>query len=187
MHPDFDPQPILTDDRLALRPLLTSDLDPLYAVANDPTLWAGHPAKDRYQRQVFEPYFNMLLEAGTTLAVTLADTRQIIGCSRYYAAPDHANSISIGYTFLGRDWWGGKVNFAMKRLMLDHAFTCVDTVWLHIGTTNIRSQRATAKLGAVLAYEANIKLGGKDGIWQCWRLDAEVWGQTKAAYRSRPT
>lgn len=177
MHPDFDPQPILKSETLILRPLAANDLDPLYAVANDPELWAGHPAKNRYERDVFEAYFASLLAPGETLAVTLADTGQIIGCSRFYAAPDHENSISIGFTFLGRSWWGGAYNFEMKRLMLDHAFAHVDEVWLHIGPTNIRSQRATAKLGAVHAYDSEIGPGGNTGLWQCWRLDKSVWQQ----------
>ncbi|MCX7557939.1 GNAT family N-acetyltransferase [Sulfitobacter sp. F26204] len=187
MHADFDPQPILRDPLLCLRPLNAADLEPLYAVANDPLLWAGHPATNRHERRVFTPYFDMLLASRTTLAATLADTGQIIGCSRYYTAPDHEKAVSIGYTFLGRNWWGGDTNFAMKRLMLDHAFACVETVWLHIDPANIRSQCATEKLGAVCAYSANIRLGGKDGFWQCWRLDRAVWAQTNARYRARPT
>ncbi|MFK7838279.1 MAG: GNAT family N-acetyltransferase [Sulfitobacter sp.] len=175
MHPDFDPQPTLENDHLTLRPLAPNDLDPLHHVASDPAIWAGHPARNRHERAVFEPYFNMLLATQATLAVTLADTGQIIGCSRYYTAPDHPGSISIGYTFLGRAWWGGPTNRAMKSLMLTHAFAHVDAVWLHIDPSNIRSQKATAKLGAVHAYDADLGLGGKSGLWQCWRLDRSAW------------
>ncbi|MEP5728717.1 MAG: GNAT family N-acetyltransferase [Sulfitobacter sp.] len=175
MHPDFDPQPILSDDILLLRPLRADDLDPLHTAASDPAIWAGHPVKNRHQRAVFEPYFATLLDTQATLAVTLRKTGQIIGCSRYYAAPDHANSVSIGYTFLAKDWWGGSTNLALKTLMLAHAFACVDTVWLHIGLDNIRSQKATAKLGAVHAYDGDIGLGGVPGMWQCWRLEKSVW------------
>lgn len=182
MHPDFDPQPVLRGASITLRPLAATDLDPLYAVANDPLVWIGHPAKDRHERPVFDPYFAMLLDSGTTLACCLADDGRVIGCSRYYAAPDKPDSISIGYTFLGRDWWGGHTNFEMKSLMLSHAFASVDTVWLHIDPSNIRSQKATAKLGAVLAEEGALTLGGKQGIWQTWRLDRTEW-ETKSAAR----
>lgn len=181
MHPDFDPQQTLSNDTLTLRPLTAADRDPLYRVANDPLLWAGHPAKNRHERAVFDPYFDMLLTTNSTLAACLANSGQAIGCSRYYAAPDHPDTVSIGYTFLGRDWWGGQFNFAMKTLMLDHAFRTVDTVWLHIDPSNLRSQHATAKLGAVHAYDANLNMGGKEGVWQCWRLDRDVWADIKAA------
>lgn len=181
MHPDFDPQPTLRGNAIVLRPLTAADLDPLHAVASDPQVWIGHPAKDRYKRAVFEPYFAMLLASGTTLACCLADGGRVIGCSRYYTAPGEADSISIGYTFLGRDWWGGETNFAMKSLMLPHAFATVDTVWLHIDPSNIRSQKATAKLGAVLAQEGPLTLGGKQGIWQTWRLDQPAWQAVSTA------
>lgn len=185
MRPDFDPQPTLSDALLTLRPLIADDLEPLYAVAKDPEIWAGHPARTRHERAVFEPYFGRLLGTGTALAVTLNGTDQIIGCSRYYEAPDQADSVAIGYTFLGRDWWGGTTNFAMKSLMLHHAFGVVDSVWLHIGPSNIRSQKATAKLGAVMAREGQMALWGVSGIWQSWRLDRADWDRIIAA-RSAP-
>lgn len=181
MHRSFDPQPVLKDGSITLRPLTRADLEPLYTVASDPMVWAGHPAKNRHERDVFEPYFKTLLDSRATLACCLTDTGRVIGCSRYYAAPDKTDSISIGYTFLGRDWWGGQTNFAMKSLMLSHAFTCVETVWLHIDPSNIRSQKATAKLGAVLADEGLLTLGGKEAIWQTWRLDQAAWDTARTA------
>lgn len=181
MHPDFNPQPTLQGTSLLLRPLRANDLDPLYSVARDPAVWAGHPAKDRHKRAVFEPYFEMLLASRTTLAVTLASTGQVIGCSRYYTPPQQGDGISIGYTFLGRDWWGGSSNLEMKSLMLAHAFGYVGSVWLHIDPANIRSQRATAKLGAVCASEGAMQLNGKDGVWQSWRLDRDTWAGRAAA------
>ncbi|MGB7242944.1 MAG: GNAT family N-acetyltransferase [Sulfitobacter sp.] len=181
---NFDPQPILMGDTLSLRPLCEADRAGLYDVASNPAVWAGHPAKDRHERPVFDPYFDMLLASGTTLVVSEQATEQIIGCSRYYAAPDHSGSVSIGYTFLGQDWWGGAANFAMKSLMLAHAFKTVDTVWLHINLNNIRSQRATAKLGAVHAYDGALTMGGKSGIWQCWRLEKSAWDRVVATRQS---
>jgi RimJ/RimL family protein N-acetyltransferase len=37
----------------------------------------------------------------------------------------------------------------MKRLMLDHAFRFVDNVVFIVGPTNLRSQKALEKIGAV--------------------------------------
>lgn len=174
MHPAFDPQPVLQDDTLHLRPLMETDLEPLYAVASDPLIWAGHPARNRHERDVFGPYFNMLLATRGTLAICTRAAGDIIGCSRYYTAPQEPLGVSIGYTFLGRDWWGGTTNLAMKSLMLDHAFATVPHVWLHINPTNIRSQKATAKLGATLVSEGPLTLGGKTQDWQSWRIDKQA-------------
>lgn len=179
MHPDFDPQPVLSGSRLHLRPLHATDLEPLFAVASDPLIWAGHPAKNRHQRAVFEPYFATLLASGGTLAICATDGDQIIGCSRYYTPPEDPHGVAIGYTFLGRDWWGGVTNVAMKKLMLDHAFQTVDAVWLHIDPTNIRSQRATAKLGAIMVSEGGLILGGRQDVWQSWRIEKATW-ETRA-------
>jgi N-acetyltransferase len=37
----------------------------------------------------------------------------------------------------------------VKRLMLDHAFTFVDTVIFWVGEQNLRSQRAMTKIGGI--------------------------------------
>jgi N-acetyltransferase len=171
----FDPQPTFSDGVLDLRPLTGNDREGLYIQARDPLVWAGHPARTRHERSVFDPYFDTLLASGGTLAVVEKATGTIIGCSRYYPAPDHDPSVSIGYTFLGRNWWGGGTNRRMKGLMLTHAFAGVAEVWLHIDPTNIRSQTATARLGATHAYDAALVMGGKEGVWQCWKIGRGDW------------
>ena len=47
-------------------------------------------------------------------------------------------------------------------MMLDHAFKFVDTVIFHIGTNNIRSQKAIEKLGARKVSEIEINYPGED-------------------------
>ena len=49
---------------MTLRPLLADDFDNLYEVASDPKVWEGHPAKDRYKRDIFAGYFKSLIEGG---------------------------------------------------------------------------------------------------------------------------
>lgn len=175
LPPGFDAQPTLTGAALTLRPLAAADLDNLHTAANHPDIWAGHPAKDRYKREVFESYFQALLNSAATLVVIDRHTGTIIGCSRYYAAPDQPDSISIGFTFLNNAYWGGGTNFELKRLMLEHAFKTVDEVWFHIDPSNLRSQKATGKLGAECVYEAVLDLGGKAVLWGCYRLRHQDW------------
>jgi hypothetical protein len=64
----------------------------------------------------------------------------------------------------------------MKRLMLEHAFQTVDSVIFVIGPKNIRSQRAVAKLGAVLTPDEPPRDGDTDRV---------VFRLTKAAYRDK--
>jgi RimJ/RimL family protein N-acetyltransferase len=174
----FNAQPGLSSGLFALRPLERDDLEGLYTAASHPEVWAGHPAKDRYKRDVFEKYFEFLLSTESALVVIDQSTGTIIGCSRYYPAPDQRNSISIGFTFLNNAYWGGEANFEMKRLMLDHAFKTFEEVWFHIAPDNIRSQKATSKLGAEHAYDATLNLSGTPAPSMCFRLKKDTWVQT---------
>lgn len=176
----FDAQPVLRSNKLDLRPLEEDDFEGLHAAASNPETWAGHPAKDRYQPDVFRPYFDFLLEAGGTLVIIDRAGDRIIGCSRYYTAPDMPSSISIGFTFLDHRYWGGAWNFDLKCLMLGHAFEGFDEVWFHIDPTNIRSQTATKRLGAVHGYDTGLDLSGVEAPWKCYRLTRDAWLRTVA-------
>lgn len=177
MQAVFDAQRTLISDALVLRPLTGDDREGLYAAAGDPLIWAGHPATTRHLRAVFDPYFDNLLVWGGTLALTERHSGRIIGCSRFYAAPDQPEDISIGFTFLVRDHWGGPTNFAVKRLMLDHAFGSFDRVWFHIAPTNLRSQKATGKLGAVLSHTVALNLTGTPVETACLVLSRAAWAR----------
>jgi RimJ/RimL family protein N-acetyltransferase len=177
----FTAQPHLEGQDLLVRPLAASDLDGLFVAASDPEVWAGHPAKNRHERVVFEPYFKALLDSGSAVALVVRGSDRVIGCSRYYVAPDMPDSVSIGFTFLARDCWGGDVNFEVKRLMLGHAFEWYDAVWFHIAPSNIRSQRATSKLGAQEIYRSVLNLGGADAEWLCFELARRDWDHVCAA------
>ncbi len=169
----MDRQPILGGATFTLRPVTQGDRAGLFTAAADPETWAGHPAHDRWQKPVFDRYFDMLLASGETLVVERDD--EIIGCSRFYTPPEDAAGIAIGFTFLRRDCWGGPTNRDMKRAMLTHAVGDHDTVWFHISPDNIRSQKAIAKLGAAFVEETRKTVGGMPGTWRCYRLDRNVW------------
>lgn len=175
MVPSFDFQPDLSSVCLRLKPLAEGDLEALYLAASSPETWAGHPSKDRYRREVFEPYARTLLESGGTLAVIDRSENRIVGCSRFYVSPDQPESISIGFTFLHHTRWGGRTNFELKRLMLHHAFGTFSEVWFHISPMNIRSQLATRKLGAGYMGDAVLDLSGQAAQWMCFRLSKENW------------
>lgn len=181
MERTFDMQPELVGDMLALRPLHADDRGALSKAAAAPEIWAGHPAKDRYQPDIFAQYFDFLLRSGTTLAVVHRQSQSIIGCSRYYVSPDQPDGMSIGFTFLNNAYWGGDTNRELKRLMLGHAFERYPAVWFHIDPSNVRSQKATAKLGAKHVYDATLDLAGMPASWMCFRLDREDWAKHLSA------
>ncbi len=145
----FDRQPTLISDLMALRPLLVEDFDALYAVASDPEIWQLHPAKNRWQEAEFRKFFDAAIKSGGALLVIDKNTNRVIGSSRYHNYDRENNQIEIGWTFLGREWWGGKYNREMKRLMLTHAFQTVSGVVFIVGKENYRSQAAVLKIGAL--------------------------------------
>ncbi|WP_192560579.1 GNAT family N-acetyltransferase [Pseudomonas allokribbensis] len=174
MH-DFDCQPVLCGKTLRLKPLSESDFEGLFLAASDPHIWAGHPASDRYERPVFEAYFAARLATGKTLAVIDIDSGLIVGMSSYYTPPDLPDSIAIGYTFLVRAKWGGETNRELKQLMVEHAFKAYDTVYLHIAPSNIRSQKAAMKIGAVHLYDAELTLSTTQAWCKCYGLTRSQW------------
>lgn len=177
----FDLQPGLEGPVLRLRPLVPADHDGLFAAASNPETWAGHPATDRWKPEVFRPYFDFLV-AHRTLAITEAASGRVIGASRFYVPPDAPDAIAIGFTFLDSARWGGTTNRELKRLMLDHAFGRFPEVWFHIAPSNIRSQIATARLGAVHDHTAVLDLSGSPAEWMCFRLTPAAWTASMRRY-----
>ena len=143
----FDHQPTLMGQLLRLRPLVAADYDGLYRAAADPLIWAQHPDPSRARPAGFKVFFDKALESGGALvAIDLSD-QQIIGTSRFHRVT--SDEVMVGYTFLAREYWGGRFNSEMKRLMIDHAFRFVPAVTFRVGENNLRSRRAVEKLGAI--------------------------------------
>ncbi|WP_031320413.1 GNAT family N-acetyltransferase [Pseudomonas piscis] len=172
---DFNYQPYLSGRSLRLEPLTKCHFDEMLDAASDPKIWEGHPSTDRFKREVFEPYFASLLATEKALAVIDVQQEKVIGSSSYYTPPDQCDSIAIGFTFLVREHWGGGSNRELKHLMVEHAFKLYDRVFLHIAPTNIRSQKATMKLGAEHLYDAELNLSSAPKLWKCYALTRAQW------------
>lgn len=142
-------QPVLLGPRVLVRPLIPEDWHDMFAAASDPKIWAGHPVRDRYTEPVFRAFFEGALASRSAFTFVDRERYRIIGSSRYYRHNPELSEIEIGWTFLTRAYWGGSYNAEVKKLMLDHAFTFVDTAVFWVGETNLRSQRAMEKIGGV--------------------------------------
>ena len=172
---NFNIQPTLASELIKIIPLTDDDFERLYEVASDPLIWEQHPNKNRYQREVFETFFKGGMESKGAFLVTDVATGEVIGSSRYYDYDGAHNSIAVGYTFIGRDYWGNGYNKALKQLMFDYAFQFVDKIILHIGATNYRSQKAAEKLGAKKVDEMEVAYYGEPAktnfVYQVDKLD----------------
>ena len=146
MHTPF-PNPQLTGLGLRFESLTVHHFAALYAVASDPLIWAQHPAHNRYERSVFEAFFEEALNMGGAFVVFEDQTTSCIGSTRFYKWDTHQQKVVFGYTFLGRDAWGNGTNLRLKRLGLAHAFQYVQQVDWELHASNLRSKMALQKLG----------------------------------------
>jgi N-acetyltransferase len=142
-------QPILKGELIELRPLMPEDWNDLFAVAADPLIWEQHPESDRYKEDVFKVFFKDALESGGAFVVIDTKSKRIVGSTRFHGYDPEKSEVEIGWTFLARKCWGGRYNREMKQLMLAHAFQFVENVVFYVGENNIRSQKATEKIGAI--------------------------------------
>jgi RimJ/RimL family protein N-acetyltransferase len=137
----------LSNSLITLEPLLSTHFEVVYSVATDPLIWEQHPNSDRYKREVFEAFFQEALETKNAFLIKDNVSDKVIGCTRFYEYNKEKKYIAIGYTFFDRAYWGGVYNKSVKYLMMDYAFEFVDTIFYHVGITNIRSQKALEKIG----------------------------------------
>jgi N-acetyltransferase len=142
-------QPTLTGPTVIVRPVASGDWAELFAAGSDPKIWEVHPVPDRYTEPKFRQFCDDAVESKMAFAFVDRASGGLIGSSRYYGYEPDKSEVEIGWTFLARTHWGGATNREVKRLMLDHAFTFVDTVIFWVGETNWRSQGAMTKIGGV--------------------------------------
>ncbi|PYF77403.1 GNAT family N-acetyltransferase [Pedobacter nutrimenti] len=173
-----DLQKNLENELVRLVPLQENDFERLYAVASDPLIWAQHPNKDRYKEEVFRNFFKGAIESGGAYLILDQLSGEVVGSSRYYDYNAGQNQIFIGYTFVGRKFWGQGYNPSFKKLMIDHAFGFTTQVLFHIGAENIRSQKAIQALNAVKIGEQEVTYYGetpkKNFVYRIGKMEWET-------------
>lgn len=175
-------QPTQLQNDLVKLLLLTADsFNELYKVASDPLIWEQHPDKDRYKEEVFKIYFDGALNSGTAFLIYDNKNGELAGCTRFYDYRPNESTIAIGYTFIARKYWGGEFNGAVKRLLLQYAFNYVNAVVFHIGSTNIRSQRAVEKIGGEKFRE--VEMDSK--VHFEYKLTKEKWARGEVKQMAR--
>ena len=145
----IDFQPTLIGPTILVRSVSANDWPELFAAGSDPEIWKLHPRSDRYTEPAFREYFDSAVASKMAFVFVDRSTNRLIGSSRYYGYDAERSEIEIGWTFIARSHWGGQANREVKRLMLDHAFTFVDTVVFWVGEENWRSQGAMKKIGGL--------------------------------------
>ena len=153
--PAFLPGPVTLDGRLVrLEPLTLAHVPGLAAVGLDPELWRW--TKDRpTDVATLGAYVERALAAA-------ADGREVpfvqleratgrpIGSTRFLNIARDDRRLEIGYTWIGRAWWGGGFNPDAKRTLFAHAFDALGAHRVEFKTDalNGRSRAALRAIGA---------------------------------------
>jgi RimJ/RimL family protein N-acetyltransferase len=156
-----------------LRPLLVSDYDALYAVASDPEIWAMHPFRDRYKKEVFDDFFADAIASQGAFAILDTATDAIIGSTRFANHDSTTAEIEIGWTFFATAYWRTGINREVKALMLRHIFQFVRIVVFQVGANNFRSRTAVERLGSKLVLEHKRHHGGQVHDYTSYHLTRE--------------
>jgi N-acetyltransferase len=131
------------------------------------------------------------------LAIVLLEGGKAIGRTTFMDIRPEHRGIEIGRTWIGRAHHATSVNPEAKYLMLRHAFEVLTPpairVQLTTNGTNLHSQAAIAKLGAVkegVLRRARIQprsLATEGGVrdWVIFSILAEEWPEVKAGLEKR--
>ncbi|MBZ4033481.1 GNAT family N-acetyltransferase [Flavobacterium sp. 17A] len=156
LKPDF-----LENELTKLIPLEEKHFEALFQAASDPLIWEQNPVKNRYEKEGFKTFFDIIMTKNPFLILD-KQTNEIMGTTSFYDYNPEQSSVAIGYTFISRKYWGGPYNKSNKKLMIDYAFQHVDSVLFHIGSENFRSQKAVLKLGAEKINELKFTVNGAE-------------------------
>lgn len=143
---------------IRLEPLETRHASDLFRIADmelfrhtmqAPAEWSARGFEDEMEKVKSIPgvvAFAIVLAAG-------ADAGRAIGRTTFMDIKPEHRGIEIGRTWIGRPYHGTRVNPEAKYLMLRHAFETLSPpairVQITTGGSNLHSQAAIAKLGAV--------------------------------------
>ena len=151
---DFSKPLVLENSRVRLRPLELTDFEALKPLAFDPELWrfttsqagdavslAAYLAAALAARQQAPRYPFAILDRAT---------ERLAGSTSYYNLSEDEQRLSIGYTWVGREFQRTGLNRAAKHLLLSHAFGQLgcERVELETDGRNLKSQQAMRRMGA---------------------------------------
>jgi RimJ/RimL family protein N-acetyltransferase len=119
------------------------------ACSEDAEIWQIYPFS--YWGEAFDPQFDSLL--GSTpqrRPYAVLDGGRLVGMTAWIEHGAHGWSVEIGNSYIVPSTRGTGLNGRIKRLMIDHAFSCgLERVAFKVDAINLRSQAAVRKIGGV--------------------------------------
>lgn len=181
----------LTGHGVRLVPLTREHAADLAALV-DAELWAGMTAPLPDTPDAMAANIAALVGDPTRMAFAVVDERTdaVAGSTTYYEISREVGRLEIGSTFYGRAWWGGRLNPAVKHLLLEHAFGDwgMARVALRADSRNRRSIIAIRRLGAT--YEGTLRghrlaPDGSRGDTVYFSVLADEWPRVEAGLLAR--
>ena len=147
---------ILEDERARLEPLTQNHFNDLVAIAlSNPDIWKFTLA-NIVDEAGFTNYFNTALKerenkASYPFAMFDKKENRYAGCTRFANISARDKRLEIGWTWIDPLLQGSGLNKHNKFLMLQFAFETLglNRVELKTAGTNLKSQRAMEKIGAI--------------------------------------
>ncbi|KVS58390.1 GCN5 family acetyltransferase [Burkholderia cepacia] len=182
-------QPILTGERVELRPLERSDRQALLDAAADGRLWnlkvTVVPGPD-----TIDAYIDTALQgrsAGTVMPFTIVHraSGRAIGSTRFWKIDRKNRKLEIGHTWLSESAQRTRANTEAKWLLLDYAFDVLQCVRVQFTTDelNEKSRAAILRLGAkqegIVRHERIMPDGRKRNSVRFSIIDDE-WPEVRA-------
>jgi len=151
----FDVRPVVLEGRyVRLEPLGEQHLDELYEAARDAEIWRYMTWPGPRDREGMREFLDDALSTDARgLQVPFAQvdvaSGRAIGSTRFFDVLPSVRALEIGYTWIGKEAWGTRLNPEAKLLLMTHAFETLGAqrVQLKTDARNGRSQAAMAKLG----------------------------------------
>lgn len=182
-------QPILTGERVELRPLERSDRQALLDAAADGRLWnlkvTVVPGPD-----TIDAYIDTALQgrsAGTVMPFTIVHraSGRAIGSTRFWKIDRKNRKLEIGHTWLSESAQRTRANTEAKWLLLGYAFDVLQCVRVQFTTDelNEKSRAAILRLGAkqegIVRHERIMPDGRKRNSVRFSIIDDE-WPEVRA-------
>lgn len=171
--------PVLTGDRIRLEPLSVEHADGYLQAAGGAAeifRWQSPPEGALTLPATTEDARGHIIAAlsGRARGARLPYAQIDVASGRFagttsFAAPDPVQrAVTIGYTWLGRPWWGSGANAEAKLLMLGYAFGTLRAVRVSL-VTDILNQRARAAIERLGARREGVLRKHRrraDGSWR---------------------
>ncbi|VWB71168.1 GCN5 family N-acetyltransferase [Burkholderia lata] len=181
--------PILTGERVELRPLDSSDRQALLDAAADGQLW-NLKVTVVPGPETIDAYIDTALQGratGTVMPFTIVDraSDRVIGSTRFWKIDRKNRKLEIGHTWLSESAQRTRANTEAKWLLLGYAFDVLQCVRVQFTTDelNEKSRAAILRLGAkqegIVRHERIMPDGRKRNSVRFSIIDDE-WPEVRA-------